>query len=35
MAEMIEMPFGLRIWVDLRNHALDGGPHPPDEKEEF
>ena len=21
----IEMPFGLRIWVDPRNHVLDGG----------
>jgi len=26
-AEPIEMPFGLRIQVDPRNHVLDG-PHP-------
>ena len=29
MAEPIEMPFGLRILVGPRNHALDWDPHPP------
>jgi len=24
MAEPIEMPFGLRTWVGLGNHVLDG-----------
>ena len=28
-AAPIELPFGLRTWVDPRNHALDGGPDPP------
>jgi len=27
-AELIEMPFGLRIQVGPGNHALDGGPDP-------
>ena len=27
-AEPIEMPFGLRTWVDPRNHVLDGCPDP-------
>jgi len=26
MAAPIEMPFGLRTWMDHRNHVLDGGP---------
>ena len=25
----IELPFGLRTWVDPGNHVLDGGPDPP------
>jgi len=29
MAEPIEMPFGLRIWVDPMNHVLDRGSAPP------
>jgi len=29
MAEMMEMPFGLRTVVGLGNHVLDGGPDPP------
>jgi len=29
MAEPIDMPFGLRTWVDPGNHVLDGGPDPP------
>jgi len=29
MTELIEMPFGMRIWVRPRNHALDGGLDPP------
>jgi len=29
MAEPIEMPFGLRIWVGPGNHVLDGGPEIP------
>ena len=29
MAELIEMPFGLRTRVDPRNSVLDGGPDPP------
>jgi len=29
MAEPIEMPFGLRIWVDPMNHILDRGSDPP------
>jgi len=29
LADQIEMPFGLRTWVEPRNHALDGGQHPP------
>jgi len=28
MAEPIEMPFGIWIWVDTRNHILDGSPDP-------
>ena len=28
MAELIEMPFELRIWVGPGNHVLDGGPDP-------
>jgi len=28
-AEPIEMPFGLRSWVGLGNHVLDGGPDSP------
>ena len=28
-AEPIEMPFGLRTWVDPGNHVLDGGQDPP------
>jgi len=27
-AEPIEMPFGLKIWVDPGNHVLDGSPDP-------
>ena len=27
--EPIEMPFGLRAWMELRNHLLDGGSDPP------
>jgi len=27
-AAPIELPFGLRTWVGLRNHVLDGGPDP-------
>jgi len=34
-AEPIEMPFGLRTWVDQRNHVLDGGPDPPMGKGQF
>jgi len=29
MAEMMEMPFGLRTVVGPGNHVLDGGPDPP------
>ena len=29
MAELIEMPFGLRTQVGSRNHVLHGGQHPP------
>jgi len=29
MAELIEMPFGLRTWLDPRDHVLDGGSDPP------
>jgi len=29
MAELIEMPFGLRTQVGPGNHVLDGGPDPP------
>jgi len=29
MAEPIDMPFGLRTWVDPRDHVLDGGSDPP------
>ena len=29
MAELIEMPFGLRCQVGPGNHVLDGGPDPP------
>ena len=29
MAELIEMPFGLRTWVGPRDHVLDGGSDPP------
>ena len=29
MAAPIELPFGLRTWVGLENHVLDGGPDPP------
>ena len=28
-AEPIEMPFGLRTWVDPRDHVLDGVQIPP------
>jgi len=28
-AAPIELPFGLKTWVDPGNHALDGGPDPP------
>ena len=28
MAELIEIPFGLRTWVGPGNHVLDGGPDP-------
>jgi len=28
-AELIEMLFGLRTWVDPRSHVVDGGQHPP------
>jgi len=27
-AEPIEMPFGLRTWVETRNHVLNGDPDP-------
>ena len=27
MAELIEMPFGLRTQVRPRSHVLDGDPH--------
>ena len=27
MAELIEMPFGLRIWVGPRTNVLDGDQH--------
>jgi len=27
-AAPIELPFGLRTWVGLGNHVLDGGPDP-------
>jgi len=26
MAELIQMPFGLRTWVGPGNHVLDAGP---------
>jgi len=29
MAAPIELPFGLRTWVGLENHVLDGGPDTP------
>ena len=29
MAEPTEMPFGLRTWLGLRDHVLDGGSDPP------
>jgi len=29
MAELMEITFGLRIWVGSGNHVLDGGPDPP------
>jgi len=28
-AAPIELPFGLRTWVGLGNHVLDGGPYSP------
>ena len=28
-AALIEMPFGLRIWVGSGTHVFDGGPDPP------
>ena len=34
-AAPIELPFGLRTWVGLGNHVLDGGPDPPMERGKF
>jgi len=31
----IELPFGLRTWVGLGNHVLDGGSDPPSEGANF
>ena len=28
-AALMELPFGLRTWVGLGNHVLDGDPDPP------
>jgi len=28
-AELIEMPFGLRVWMGPWNHVLDGSSDPP------
>jgi len=28
-AEPIDVPFGMRTWVDPRDHVLDGGSDPP------
>ena len=35
MAELIEMPFGLRTRVGLENHVLDWGQDPPYRKEQL
>jgi len=34
-AAPIELPFGLRTWVGLGNHVVDGGPDPPWEGANF
>jgi len=34
-AAPIELPFGLRTWVDPGNHVLDGGPDPPMGRRKF
>jgi len=34
-AAPFELPFGLKTWVDLGNHVLDGGPDPPWEGANF
>ena len=34
-AAPIELPFGLRTWVGLENHVLDGGPDPPMGRDNF
>ena len=34
-AEPIEMRFGLRTWVGLGNHVLDGSADPPTERGNF
>ena len=34
-AEPIEMPFGLRTWLDPRDHVLDGGSDPPMGRDKF
>jgi len=35
MAELIQMPFGLRIRVGSRNRVLDGGPDRPMQRSNF
>ena len=34
-AALIELPFGLRTWVGLGSHVLDGGPYPPKGRGKF